>query len=274
MKTLPFTPPEKLETKARRSVSYGQRRFSTREDYAALFSERHPGDDPWNDPSFSAAVMRDWHEQAQTGCLFARRLAMVADEAAWPSVVFTDPIGESLASEIRERVTPALELGIATPGCEIVSLLFTRIVDSGDLRPLCEALTQGSRITMATLQAPRGIVIVALRLDIGGDDTLAWIMAFGPFLSWPPTRRGPLLEFAIRVKPKPTNLFHELNQDPSAAHLADSDPHLSEDQMAKVFDRTKMATRDVLGHNPGERTAAKATFSLPVTEWDGEGRRR
>lgn len=109
---------------------------------------------------------------------------------------------------------------------------------------------------------------MALRLDISSEGALSWIMAFGPFANWPETRRAPLLEFAIRVKPKPAALFHKLNQDPGAAHLADSDPRLTESQMEKVFDRTERTTRDVLGGPPDFRSAAKVTFSFPSLLWD------
>lgn len=267
-----FTPLRRLTGRVNRSARYGHRSFPTREDYADTFRPGDLGAEPWIDPIFSAAVMRDWHTRGQTGCLFARRLANVADDAHWASVVFTSLPDETLTEEMHQKLAPALQLGMSSAECEIVSLLFPLVESVAGLKVVCRALMQSSPITMSELPSPPGISIIALRLDISGDGKLSWIMAFGPFEHWPPTRRGPLLEFAIRVKPKPPNLFHKLNQDPSAAHLADSDPHLSEAGMETVFERTEKATRDVLGGNPDPRSAAKATFSFPTPEWaDGDG---
>lgn len=265
----PFTRFEPFVGGVERSASYGRRRFPTRADYARAFSASNPHSDPWADPAFSAAVMRHWHTRGQTGCLFARRLATVAMDAQWQSVVFTSKEEDGLAGEVGENLEPALRLAIGSPDCEIVSLLFPQIDTIAGLKRVCNLLTQTSPITMSEMPAPPSTVITALRMDISGDGKLAWIMAFGPFDSWPPTRRGPLLEFAIRVKPKPAELFHKLNQDADAAHLADSNPQLTEAQMEKVFDRTEKATRDVLGGDPDRRSAAKATFSFPTVEWTG-----
>jgi hypothetical protein len=89
-------------------------------------------------------------------------------------------------------------------------------------------------------------------------------MAFGPMPVWPASRRAPLIELAIRVKPKPDQLFHKLNQDHSAAHLADTPLPLDEEQMETIFERTGAATRDVLGAEPDFRSAARTTFSYPT----------
>lgn len=93
-------------------------------------------------------------------------------------------------------------------------------------------------------------------------------MAFGLFAAWPRTRRGPVLELAIRVKPKPHDLFYKLNDDPAAAHLADTQFGADLESMERLFERTARTTRDVLGHDPDHLTAAKATFSFQEDEWD------
>lgn len=156
---------------------------------------------------------------------------------------------------------------MASPECEIVSFLFPDVLTPAALRTVCDLLVDHTPITMTHHRAHESLVTVALRLDVTGTGVLSWIMAFGPFGSWPPTRQGPVLELAIRVKPKPDGLFHLLNQDPAAAHLADSQLTLSQHQMQTVFERTVRTTEDVLGGAPDFRSAAKATFSFPTDEW-------
>ncbi len=264
----PFTSFERLTGVVERSATYGHRRFPTRTDYERAFATVNPRDrDPWGQSAFAVAAMRHWHTRGQTGCLFARRLAAIATETQWASAVYTSEDERGLAEEMARTLDPALNQAISAPDCEILSLIFTRIVTVGGLRTVCQLLTETSQITMSELPSQADAVVTALRLDISGTGTLSWLMAFGPFDSWPPTRRGPVLEIAIRVKPKPRDLFHKLSQDPSAAHLADIDPSLTEAQMEKVFDRTEGFTREILGGAPDYRSAAKASFSFPAAEW-------
>jgi hypothetical protein len=264
----PFTSFGSFTGVVERSATYGRRQFPTRTDYERAFAAVNPRDrDPWGQSAFAVAAMRHWHTRGQTGCLFARRLAAIATETQWASSVYTSASQRGLAKEMAKTLNPALGQAISAPECEILSLIFTRIVTVGGLKTVCRLLTETSPITMSELPSQADTVVTALRLDISGAGTLSWLMAFGPFDSWPPTRRGPVLEIAIRVKPKPRNLFHKLSQDPSAAHLADIDPSLTEAQMEKVFDRTEKFTREILGGDPDHRSAAKASFSFPAAEW-------
>lgn len=269
MESAAFVDFEDLDTAVARLVAYGRRKFPNRSDYeqVAEKQERPNAEAAWSDPSFAAAVMRHWHMTGQTGCLFARRLADVASHGQWQTAVFAGESREELDESIRSADL-ILREAIESSECEIVSLLFPDVVKIDGLRAVCDLLVEHTGITIAEDCLSDGTTTVAMRLDLTGDGTLAWVMAFGPLDAWPPTRRAPVLEFAIRVKPKPSELFRELNQDPSAAHLADTDPQLSEDQMEKVFERTKLATRDVLGSTPDRRSAAKTTFSFPAGEWE------
>jgi hypothetical protein len=251
-----------------RSVSHGHRSFPARADYLRAYAgSGGSASDPCADPDFVAAAARHWHTTGQTGCLFARRLAAISEERRWPTVVFASASSAVLARQLSESLESELAAALAAPSCEILSLLFPRIETLAELRELCELLRAHSPIEVSEQQTPEGFTIIAMRLALAPDGPLSWIMAFGPFAAWPPTRRGPFLELAIRVKPKPDHLFYKLNQDHSAAHLADSDPGLSEDQFSKLFERTEKATRDVLGTAPDERSAAKATFSFPTKQW-------
>lgn len=268
----PFVDFKPLDLTVASSVRYGRREFPARSDYESAYAELGVASElVWDDPARVAATMRHWHTLGQTGCLFARQLARLANSERWATAVIpgTDP--DELRKRTTTTVSGAIAAGISDPGCEIVSLVYPDATSVAHLKAIVGSLAQGTAITSSEDRSQDGTTIVALRLDVTGDGCLAWIMAFGPFgpfAAWPATRRGPLLELAIRTKPKPGDLFHKLNQDASAAHLADSSLPFSTDQMERIFERTEKTTRDVLGHAPDFRSAAKATFSFPSTEWD------
>lgn len=263
-----FTAVEPLPFAVGRSALHGHRRFPTRLDYERALASHLGVEEPWDNPELVASVMRHWHATGQTGCLFARHLSRVHSQAQWPSLVVPGRNTGGLKRAIANHVVPAIATAIESEQCEILSLGFPSVESIADLKTLCRLLTKQTDITAAEDRSWADAVIVALRLDITGTGQLAWIMAFGPFVSWPATRRGPVLEFVIRTKPKPACLFHRLNRDPTAAHLADARPGFDDAQMELVFARTERATRDVLGHGPDHRSAAKATFSFAPAEWD------
>lgn len=91
-------------------------------------------------------------------------------------------------------------------------------------------------------------------------------MAFAPFHFAPSTRRGPYLELTIRVKQKPEAIFHRLNQDRDIAHLADVPLEMSPQHWEDRWQSTLRRTRMVLGGEPDEMSAAKATLAVPLSE--------
>jgi hypothetical protein len=250
-----------LASEPEKRVSFGRRDFPTRQDYEAVArTSGIPAHLVWRNPVFTASVMRHWHQTGQTGCLFARHLARKIDSRQWPSLVLSGK-GEGLTALVADVVPSVLANAIASEECEILSLLFPEVTEMHALRELCTALADETDITLEEDHSHSDWVAVALRLDITGAGQHSWIMAFGPYASWPPTRQAPVTELAIRVKPKPRELFHELNQDQEAAHLADTPLPVSEQQMEAIFERTGKATRNVLGADPDYRSAARTTFS-------------
>lgn len=205
--------------------------------------------------------MRNWHQTGQSGCLFARLLAREVEAGQWRSLVLMAE-DEDLPQLIADAVPGALRTAMDAEACAILSLLFPTVTTPLQLGSVSAGLARGTPIAVTEDHSHSGWVTTAMRLDISGAGELAWIMAFGPFSEWPPTRRGPVTELTIRMKPKPPDLFHRLNQDPTAAHLADTSLPLTEDQMEAVFERTEKATRDVLGESPDFRSAARTTFSF------------
>jgi hypothetical protein len=183
----------------------------------------------------------------------------------WPAVVVC---GAGWRDDDALRlVDSALDAAIASRECELVSVLFPEVVDVRAVKDLVQRLgSAGVWGVLEHYEYPPD-VLLELRRPVTTTGALAWIMAFGPYSHWPPTRRGPVTEFAVRVKPKPADLFPALNQDETAAHLADASTGLSPEQTKTLIERTSAATRDVLGAEPDHRSAARTTFSFPASDW-------
>jgi hypothetical protein len=145
--------------------------------------------------------------------------------------------------------------------------LFPQAVSIVALKDMVRALADAGAWSVREHHEYPPDVLIELRRPVTTSGALAWIMAFGPYPQWPLTRRGPVTEFAVRVKPKPADLFPALNQDPAAVHLADASTGLSPEQTETLFVRTSAATRDVLGAEPDHRSAARTTFSFLASDW-------
>lgn len=212
----------------------------------------------WDQPALVAGVQRDWHTQGQTGCVFAQRLARTLPPAAWPSAVVSQLAGAGL------RVDAALAAAIASSDAQVLSVLFPTVDSSGALVALLAELARTSETLLA--EPPyehEDIVVVRLRAAVTGDGVLAWILAFGPFDFWPPTRRGPVAELLFRVKPKPPRIFPRLDQDRRTAHLADTPIAMGDEDADRMWRGTYRAALEILGEPPSTLTAPNVTLSLP-----------
>jgi hypothetical protein len=165
----------------------------------------------------------------------------------------------------------AVHEAVISPKVQLLSLAFPRHTTVRDVRNLTAELHRHRIIEFSCDHSLSAYVRVAGRVKITEDPVVAWVMAFGPLMDWPPTRRAPVLEFVLRTKPKGDGLFDKLNQDRDVAHLADVDLGLETDRMSRLFDGTERATRDVLGGPPDALSAAKTTYSFPTSVWDGAG---
>lgn len=246
------------------SRRYGRRDFPERADYEQALRHHGQADGiATSPPEIVAGVARHWHTTGQTGCLFAKVLARQATPSEWPTAVVA-----SLSADAFREIDRTLAAGVSQPEVQLVSLLFPSVVSISAVKHVVHALDANTSLAFFEDRAVPDWVRVAGRFDIG-DGVLAWVMAFGPFPSWPPTRRGPVFELVIRTKPKRDGLFEKLNQDASLAHLADIDLGYDTARTSRMFDGTVRATQDVLGGRPDGLSAAKTTFSFPVEDWDG-----
>ena len=253
--------PRRVPPGVPRSARHGRRRFPTRSDYEAHLARLRwvaAGGEVWDDAELVAGVQRDWHAQGQTGCLFARHLARALPGGAWPSVVVSRVRGAG------PQLDAALAAAIASPDAQLLSVLFATVERTGELVELLDELARGSQTLCARPPYERdGLVVLRLRALVTGGGVLAWVLAFGPFDFWPATRRGPVVELAIRVKPKPERIFERLDQDRRSAHLADTPIAMGDEAAERMWHGTSRSAREVLGGGTGSLPAADATLSLP-----------
>lgn len=260
--------PDNVKSSVTCSEKFGRRSFPTRNDYIrAIEKDGNTSKGIEESAELAAGVMRHWHTTGQTGCLFARMLGRQATGAEWPTAVVVCDDNDEYAQRQISGLREVIGAAIVQPEVQLLSLVFPRIVSVEGLKRLTCDLSDAGVIDFFEDRALSEHVRIAGRVDIGSG-VLAWVMAFGPFSEWPPTRRGPLLELVVRTKPKGPGLFEKLNQDPGVAHLADIDLGLSTPHTSRLFEQTEKSTRDVLGGEPDEISAAKTTFSFPASSWN------
>lgn len=254
-----------------KSAQFGNRQFPTRTNYEDYFLKKgiidHP-DELWNNEELVAQVQRHWHTSGQNGCVFAQQIARKPDEYGWESYVVNEPIENIRQEIVQQNITQRILQGIQAPGCEMLSLLFPQVTEEADLITLIRTLKDTPPIFAQDENEYGEFITLALRIDITGEGVLSWLLSFAPFSFYPKTRIAPVVELAIRTKPKPNEIFELLNQDREAAHLADVPLVGMDDHTAhSVWKATLKNTRDILGEEPDELSAAKSTFVLPKSLW-------
>ena len=246
---------------AARSARHGRRRFSTRSDYEAHLRRLRwvtAREKAWDDAELVAGVQRDWHTQGQTGCVFAQGLARTLPDDAWPSAVVPQVRGAGA------RVDAALASATASTEAQLLSVLFPTVDRPCALLALLAELARSSeRLLAEPLDEHREMTLLRLRAVVTGDGVLAWILAFGPFDFWPPTRRGPVAELLFRVKPKPERIFPRLDQDRRIAHIADTPIAMDDEDADRRWRGTYRAALDILGEPMSTLTSPHVTLSLP-----------
>ncbi len=239
--------------------------FPARTDYERFFLSRNAitaADDLWKNPTLVTDVQRHWHSTGQNGCIFAQMIARSASANSWRHVVVSD-----FEHQMSDKIEIQLETALREDDCEILSLLFPHVTTVEEMVKTVGFILSVPSIHLAAKEMNETLVRLALRVKIPANGSLSWLMGFGPFTFFPKTRQAPILEVAIRVKAKPEKIFHRLNQDHTTAHLADYPIEMSEEKMERTWVATEKNTRDVLGQNPDEYSAAKVTFTIPRDYW-------
>ena len=250
-------------------VQYGLRKFPHPKRYHDWVAAGQPGT---AQPAFGSAArlaalaQRDWQVRGQNGCQFARLAALGADQLRWDYLVVP---GTDVAGQTGAGIAALVGSAAADPGCEIVSLLFPDVTGCAEAVRISYGLTGQPGFWLERDDIEGARLHLHLRYTLPASPVTAWVMAFAPFDFMPNSRRGPFFELAIRIKPKPAEIFHRLNPDRAVAHLADAPLAMSDRRWEDRWRTTLRRTRMILGQEPDHITAAKSTLAPPLAELKG-----
>lgn len=249
-----------------RTEKFGDRKFPHPDTYHHAVAAETEDSDSAETARHYAEAQRDWHVRGQNGCQFARLVAKDAEVMGWDYAVYGgNPLAVTpqLIQEIDAQVADA----IGRPETNVLSLLMPQVVDARDAVQIMRMLAEHSDFWLERDEMTNDGQALYLRYPV--VDTQAWVMAFAPFGFLPNTRRGPFFELAIRVKTKPEWLYHRLNQDRELSHLADVPLMMSAQYWDDRFNSTLSRTRRILGGEPDQVSAAKATLVVPADRLAG-----
>lgn len=253
-----------------KSAKFDRLAFSTREDYSKYFIENNivkSDSQIWGNEQFVSIIHRHWHGEGRNGCIFALLSARRAEEKGWKDYVISKNV-QQFNDTTKSIIEKQILRSIADPKCQVLSLLFSNITTNPDLVKLIKWLLTINIIKLVDEQRFDNLITIALRIPLNDNGVLSWLMAFGPFSYFPQTRQSPIVEIAIRVKEKPIEIFHRLNNDREAAHLADLPLDYNLEVMEQTWINTLKRTRLILGEEPNHFSAAKTTITLPIEEWE------
>lgn len=236
-----------------------KREFPTRKDYEQYFG----GSSIWTSVKYVEDIHKHWHGRGQNGCVFAQHLAKKETvKTGWHSNIFFE-------NEFNQKnIDRTIELAIDNPDIEVLSLLFPNVVTLDHLTNLVKNWINNSNvISLESATRYNDRICLSLRLQLGQTGISSWLMMFAPFTFFPSTRQSPITELAIRVKPKPKNIYPKLSQDRKKAHLADTPFFLPESIVDSTWEATFRNTEYLLGFKPDLIAAAKTTISFEEVIW-------
>lgn len=244
-----------------RDTTYGLRKFPSARLYRSRINDITRHQEHAATSRVYAIAQRDWHVRGQTGCMFARLAARSAEKLRWDYAVTSH---SSASADLCSSAAHQLDAMIADPECQVLSLLFPAITKPAQALDTIYALTRYSPFWLEANRVEGGHLNLHVRYPVGDAGVQAWVMAFGPFGFLPNTRRAPSFELAVRVKPKPDQIFYRLNQDRDLAHLADAPLPMTAKHQEDRWQSTLKRTRMILGGEPDYISAAKSTLAIPV----------
>lgn len=215
-------------------------------------------------PDLLGGILFDWYSQGQIACVFAQRLARIADRSKWESITIR---GTVEASELEAALDEAADK------LEALQLIFPGPATAHQVVDLIKALClhpSWSCHEIDWMPDERGRSLqVGLRWQRQGSDYHSWVLGIAPFEPMPFTRRfrgSPFI--ALVLRPSPPSAFAPTPQELGlrASHLAHMDDGLGSDLQKR--ERTQKATQIgktlLLGPDLRSTARAKVTFALPL----------
>lgn len=204
-----------------------------------------------------------FYRSGKAGCLFAAYAAQDPARFEWRfSVCDPDPVA------IQGEITYAIESGdISTQ-----SIVLPAVASESDLVDLLQRLTDVESILLGYHEPFESFICLGYRVRVGSLQS--YVTGFGDFRFLPATRQAPFTELTFRSKPRPPYEFVMKPAPDGVIHLADMDlKGMARHKMEALWDGSFDKTRQIIGHSPDLRSAAKTTFALPAVLADRTLRR-
>ena len=217
-----------------------------------------------NRPDLLGAILFDWYSQGQVACVFAQRLARVADRSKWQSLTIKGEVDpDELEAFLKDAANRFEALQLVFPGLATAH----QAVDL--IKTLCQHPSWSCH-EIDWMPDERGRSLqVGLRWHAEGSDYHSWVLGIAPFEPMPFTRRFEAAPFiALVFRPSPPSSFADTPREKNlnASHLAHMDDGLGADVDKR--ERTTNATRRgktlLLGPDLRSTARAKVTFALPL----------
>ena len=205
----------------------------------------------------------DWIRSQQTGCLFAQKLARDSEIPSWRTLVVKS--GES--SEELDSLQETLELSAENDETHAVVIVFQEVEISEHIPDLINRLVKTGHWWWTEPRKVERSASGEKRFAVGlrwkaPNDSVAFVLGFGPFGLLPPTRRSPYLALTV-----PTCLKGS-RRDPTGAgkerHLCDMRNDLfTEESWEKLWEETKTRRAQLTESYDDDAAKARVTFVLP-----------
>ena len=226
-------------------------------------------------PELVAAVHSHWHGTGHQGCRFAVFLSTRPAEHGWGRIVVSGARAAQWDDDLWREIAENVSLQIESPSAQALSLLFPGVIDVESLLELIHGLERRLGWTLQMLPQPDGgwrgsepLVGLAFRVALTAD-VFAWPLGLGPFDFLPATRRAPVTEVILVVKPKVYPLRSKrITDDKQAAHLADMPVLVEDPAFDRLWTTTEKQKATILGSGPEPRAKARVTFVVPERVWN------
>lgn len=207
-----------------------------------------------NEDAILSAQM-DFYRRNRAGCAFAAFAAKDPRRYGW---------AQSVCAPSASDIDTVIRAGITDAAVTTISVILPAITTADALLAFALELRHSRLIVLGHKDQFEDSLCLGFRALV--PPKLSWISGFAPFSFMPVTRRAPFVELALRVKPRPAYTVILKPAPDDAIHLADLDMlGMTKAAFQTLWDNSLTHTAKLLGHTPDLRSAAKTTFSLPLS---------
>lgn len=255
-----------------RSLNIADYQFSQLSDYVKYCTHRclaKNEQEVLTNPDLVKYIQRHWHSEGQQGCVFARYIAIKAEQVGWHSQVIPLTLNELNTPKALADLNERLDNARNSPESENISFLFPQIRHDEEFARFNEVLTN-LPVVSSQRSTYENMNIIKLRVKLKDEETESWLIGFGPFSFFPNTRRSPITELVMRTKPRPKDVFYKLSSNKKSAHVADIPTGLEDKVMDSMWQNTHVRRNRILNNLTTDMISAKITWIYPVSNPDAK----